>query len=585
MSLKFSDERAAQILVSLLKQHGIKYIVSSPGATNITFVATAMHDSWFEIYSSVDERSAAYMACGLASETGQPVVLSCTGATASRNYMPGLTEAYYRKLPVLAVTASQDYDRIGHLSAQLIDRSVLPNDVARRSFTVKAVRTIDDEWADEIAVNGAILELSRHGGGPVHLNFQTTYSPNYSVTEIRPARKIERVYHTSQKWPKLPVDGRIGIIITSHSPMSTDVVDEIDTFCENHNAVVFADHTSGYDGRYKVAMSLPYSQVRDSKASSKLGLLIHIGEVSGDYPTIGAIKADKVWRVSEDGELRDFFKKLTAVFEMSPGQFFSYYNNHSKANKTGMLFFKQCREEYDRALSLISELPFSNVWIAYESAHRFPPCSVVHLGILNTLRSWNYFSFPKGVRTDCNVGGFGIDGIMSTLIGASLSHKAKLYFAILGDLAFFYDMNAAGNRHIGPNVRIMIINNGRGTEFRNYDHPGAAFGDESDKYIAAAGHFGNKSEKLVRHFAEDLGFEYMVASEKRGFISKLDRFLTPEITDRPMVFEVFTDFKDESDAQYIIKHLVSDANGTVKDLAKSMLGSKGKKLLKDLLGK
>ena len=54
--MKFSNERAAQILISLLKQHNIKKIVASPGATNITFIASVMHDPWFEIYSSVDER-------------------------------------------------------------------------------------------------------------------------------------------------------------------------------------------------------------------------------------------------------------------------------------------------------------------------------------------------------------------------------------------------------------------------------------------------------------------------------------------------------------------------------------------------
>lgn len=63
------------------------------------------------MYSSVDERSAAYIACGMAAELGEPVVLTCTGATASRNYISGLTEAYYRKLPVLAVTSSQDISR------------------------------------------------------------------------------------------------------------------------------------------------------------------------------------------------------------------------------------------------------------------------------------------------------------------------------------------------------------------------------------------------------------------------------------------------------------------------------------------
>ena len=95
----YTVERNVQIVIALLKANGIKRVIASPGKTNMTFVGSIQQDPFFEIYSSVDERSAAYLACGMAAETGEPVVLSCTGATASRNYMPGLTEAYYRRDP------------------------------------------------------------------------------------------------------------------------------------------------------------------------------------------------------------------------------------------------------------------------------------------------------------------------------------------------------------------------------------------------------------------------------------------------------------------------------------------------------
>ena len=99
MNFNYSAERNVQIVLSLFKQYGIKRVIASPGAINIPVVASMQQDQFFEMFSCVDERSAAYMACGLAEETSEPVVLSCTGATSSRNYMPGLTEAYYRKLP------------------------------------------------------------------------------------------------------------------------------------------------------------------------------------------------------------------------------------------------------------------------------------------------------------------------------------------------------------------------------------------------------------------------------------------------------------------------------------------------------
>ena len=107
MAKYYTDERTAQVVLALLKEHGIRKVIASPGTTNMALVGSMQSDPYFEMYSSVDERSAAYMACGLAAESGEPVVISCTGATASRNYLPGLTEAYYRKLPVFAITSMQ----------------------------------------------------------------------------------------------------------------------------------------------------------------------------------------------------------------------------------------------------------------------------------------------------------------------------------------------------------------------------------------------------------------------------------------------------------------------------------------------
>lgn len=124
----YSAERNVQILVSLLKQHGIKKIIASPGTTNMPFVASVQYDKWFDVISCVDERSAAYMACGLAAESGEPVVITCTGATASRDYFPAITEAHYRKLPVLAITGAREVDTYGHLNPQTINRLSHPQD-------------------------------------------------------------------------------------------------------------------------------------------------------------------------------------------------------------------------------------------------------------------------------------------------------------------------------------------------------------------------------------------------------------------------------------------------------------------------
>ena len=271
---------------------------------------------------------------------------------------------------------------------------------------------------------------------------------------------------------------------------------------------------------------------------------------------------------------------------MPEKDFFLYYAQNGSYNEE---YLQSCQKEYDSMLQQIPELPFGNIWMARQLAPALPEKSVLHLGILNTLRSWNFFEIPASVLSYCYVAGFGIDGDMSTLIGASLAHPDKLYFGILGDLAFFYDMNVLGNHHVGHNVRIMLINNGRGTEFRNYDHPGSAFGEDADKYIAAAGHYGNKSPLLIKHYAEDLGFEYLMASDKEEFLSASRRFVISEMSDKPMLFEVFTDSADESRAIEMMHHVVIDTQSVlenkIKARVKNVLGESGVQKIKKILGK
>ena len=576
----YTNERSIQILISLLKQYKIKKCILSPGATNITFVASLQQDPWFECYSSVDERSAAYMACGLAAESGEPVVLSCTGATASRNYLPGLTEAYYRKLPIVAVTSTQDINRIGHHIAQVIDRRSMQNDVVLLSEYIPVTRNGDDEWSNTIKINRVLLELHHRGGGPVHLNVETTYSRDFSVKELPKAQKVDRVISTDL-FPEMP-KGRIAIFIGAHRPFTEAETHVLDAFCATYDAVVFVDHTSGYKGKYRVPVSILTSQEKDYCTLTNTDLLIHIGEVSGGYIRMSP---RVVWRVSPDGELRDTYRKLTCVFEMEEQTFFEHYADPAVSARHDFLDTCWSALKSTWAKIPLEALPFSNVWIASQTAQRIPAGSVLFLGILNTLRTWNYFDIPDTVYGYANTGGFGIDGYVSSMIGASLSHPDKLYFCVAGDLAFFYDMNVLGNRHVGRNVRILLVNNGKGTEFRNYMHPGAAFGEKADKFIAAAGHYGNKSHLLIRHYAEDLGYEYLSANNKEEYLQKLDRFLRPEMTDRPMLFEVFTDSKDESDAILQVNNLNKSYPGMLKNMLKNTLSEKGKAIVKDIINK
>ncbi|HCH7934577.1 MULTISPECIES: thiamine pyrophosphate-binding protein [Providencia] len=580
MKFYSTSEKNALIVISLLKAHGIRYVIASPGNTNTAFIGSIQKDPFFTIYSSVDERSAAYMACGLAAETGEPVVISCTGATASRNYAPGMTEAYYRKLPVLAITSTQPVSRIGHHVAQVIDRSVISNDIANLSVNLPVIKDEEDFWDCEIKVNQAILELTRRGGGPVHINLPTTYSLPFTEKESIHCRVINR-FTLNNELPDLNQNKRISVIIGSHNTWSEEDTIALESFCDRYNAAVFCDHTSGYKGKNRVPISLAAAQEIHSKSELKSDITLHIGEVTGDYPLLG-MAANEVWRISPDGEIRDTFRKLRYVFEMPETPFFQYYTEETSEPSTNE-FFEQCTNFLKTVQSKIPEVPFSNVWLASKLASKIPAGSAIHFGILNSLRTWNFYDLPDTVTSFSNVGGFGIDGGVSSLLGASLANPEKLYYGVIGDLAFFYDLNAIGNRHTAKNLRILLVNNGKGTEFRLYNHHASHFGMDGDEFVAAAGHYGNKSSTLIKNYAENLGFEYFSANNKEEFENVYQRFLELSITEKPMIFEVFTDSEDESKALQIMHRLEVSTETKAKQTLKKVLGPKGIDAMKKII--
>jgi 2-succinyl-5-enolpyruvyl-6-hydroxy-3-cyclohexene-1-carboxylate synthase len=550
MKPPYTDEKNVLIIISLLKAHKITQVVASPGSANSSLVVSMQNDSDFTLYSVVDERSAAYMACGIADETNRPVVIICTGATASRNYLPAITEAFYRKLPILAITATLDVSKAGHHVAQVIDRSRMPVDTYKISLNLPIIKDDDDIWDCEIKVNRAILELGRHGGGPVHLNMPTTMG-KFNVVEKLPIVRVIRRFSLHDTYPSIP-DVSIGVFIGAHSKFDDELTDVIGKFCDKTGATVFCDHTSNYKGPNRLLTSLLASQVNEPKEQYRPELLIHIGEVTGDY-SIFKIHAKEVWRVSEDGEIRDTFRRLTNVFEMREIDFFSHYVQQNLKHRH---CFTALYKKTAKLREQIPDLPISNLWVASKMAHRIPEGSTIHFAILNSLRSWNFFEMPASVTSASNVGGFGIDGNLSTLIGASLTSPDRLFYCVIGDLAFFYDMNSLGNRHVGNNLRVLLINNGKGAEFVTYRHRNAGLGKDADKFVAAGGHYGKQSDVLVRNYVEALGFEYYSAHTKEEFNAIHEAFLSPTISDRPILLEVFTNSDDEHEAQARISNIL-----------------------------
>ena len=414
-----SNKRTLQIIIELLKQNNINQIVISPGGTNAEFIRLVQDDDFFECYSVVDERSAMYFAIGLYLQTGKVIAASCTSAQATRNYVPGLTEAFYKRVPILALTMEKHQRFIGQEYMQAPHQDSLPDDCVKKTFSMPYISDVNDEYHAIRVVNEAILELCHEGNGPVQLCIPWL---DFEISGQSPdIRKISR--HTTVKDVQEQLPGKkIMIVVGEHRPFQEQEIKAIERFCDSYNCVVYTNHLSNYNGKYKFNGNFVFSTISLEIFANQYApdILISIGGQTGDYPFYLIFSKPQVektvhWRVSEDGKIIDTYDKLTDVFAVSEIAFFSSFleakSNHS--------YYEQFID-LDKKINRNIELPFSNAYIAQKMHSIIPDKSVVQFAILNSLRIWNLFPLHSSIECYSNVGAFGIDGGLSTLIGQSM---------------------------------------------------------------------------------------------------------------------------------------------------------------------
>ena len=567
--MNFENVKNIEMVAELLKQHNIKNLIISPGGTNIPLVKLVQSDNFFTCYSIVDERSAVYFGIGVYLQTGEPVALICTSAQATRNYIPGLTEAFYKKVPILAITMEK-HPRFKYQEyMQAPDQTSLPADSVKKSFELPFVKDINDVYYSKRLINEAILELFHNGKGPVQLCIPWL---DFKISEIEPLNKVIKRVSTVDI-NKFDVTGkRILIVIGEHRPFSINERKAIEYFCQNTDTVIYTNHLSNFSNNYSVNANLLLSVIDDKEFDKiKPDILITIGGQTGDYPLY--LRFSKTiynnmehWRISEYGNISDTYDKLTYVFQGKEEDFFMNVCENHVVHHYIEVWKNQLKN-----LTRNVNVPFSNVSIAQFLHTKLPSESIIQFSILNSLRVWNLFDLNPDIECYSNVGAFGIDGGMSTLIGQSVITK-KLSFMVIGDLAFFYDMNSLGIRHIKNNLRILLINNNGGVEFKlNGEDKNIV-----DNYIAAANHYGNS-----KGWAESCNFKYLSASNMNEFESVYNEFLSA--SDKPIILEAFILDKNESEAYHslINKNKKIDAKQILKNSVKKIIGENNYKRIKN----
>lgn len=544
----YTDKKNILQLVALLKAHRIQKIVLCPGSRNIPIVQTLVNIPEFTCYPVTDERSAGFFALGLALNGGSPAAICCTSGTALLNIHPAVAEAFYQQVPLVVISADRPAAWIGQMDGQTLPQPGVFGSLVKKSVNLPEVQSEEDEWYCNRLINEALMELDHHGKGPVHINVPIS-EPFFKlpVTELPEARVITRyqglnVYNKDYQplidrlnryQRRMVVVGQMNLIYLFDKKYTKMLYKHFAWFTENISNQTIPG--------MPIRNIEPLLCSMDFEAQQKMRpelLITYGGHIISKRLKKFLRRHPPVehWHVAADGQVADLFGSLTTVIEMDPFEFLEKIAPMMD-NRT---------PEYPRTWENLSKnipqavFPYSEMSAIGKIIHHLPSSCSLHLANSSTVRYAQLFPLPKDVEVLSNRGTNGIEGSLSTALGYATASD-KLNFIFIGDLSFFYDMNALWNANYGSNVRILLLNNAGGEIFHAL--PGLEMQDNSRRFITAI------HRTSARAWAEDRGFRYLSAHNEDELNQADEIFTQPSITPQPLLLEVFTE-KDQD-----IEHL------------------------------
>ena len=537
--MAFTDKKNILQLVALLEAHQVTKIVLCPGSRNAPIVHTLATHPSFTCYSVTDERSAGFFAIGLALSGGQPAAVCCTSGTALLNLHPAVAEAFYQNVPLVVVSADRPAAWIGQMDGQTVPQPGVFGPLVKKSVNLPEIYTDEDEWYCNRLVNEALLETHHHGKGPVHINipvseplFQFTTDALLQVRVITRYqglnvydRNYDELIERLNKYTKrMVVVGQMNLIYQFEKKYVKMLYKHFAWLTEHlGNQTVPGIAMKNFD-----AIIYAMNEEEQEKMSPEL-LITYGGHIVSKRlkKYLRQHPPKEHWHVSPDGEVVDLYGSLTTVIEMDPFEFLEKiaFLLENKTPSYPLLWESTCKQ------LLPPVLPYSEMSAIGALIRSLPEQSALHLANSSTIRYAQLFTLPPTVEVCCNRGTSGIEGSLSTAIGYA-SASDKLNFVIIGDLSFFYDMNALWNGYIRPNIRILLLNNGGGEIFHTL--PGLEMSGTSHKFVTAV------HKTSARGWAEERGFRYLQADNEEQLNEAMALFAQPESTEQPLLLEVFT---------------------------------------------
>ena len=538
-----TDKLQCQILVETMHFHGVNHAVVSPGSRNAPLII-ALSRSRIKTHIVVDERSAAYVALGMAQQLKAPVALVCTSGTALLNYAPAVAEAYYQKIPLIVVSADRPQEWIDQDDSQTIRQFKALDQFVKRSYDIPARCDGDTAvWYAERIAHDAMMEATSLRRAPVHINVQLAEPLNGLTTE---PYKLRRIHHFPSydgicsddiiKLKEQLLHKRV-MIIAGFMEMNEPLRQALNAIAANDYAVVLTETISNMADDFTInAIDRTLLAIDENDKRYYPDVVITIG---------GAIVSRKIkaflrkvkpdhWYVGLNDVTVDCFQSLTRRIEANPDTFIPTLFQDSLTVKSFCTIWQDAHTAgLRRHHKYLEKIGWSDMK-AYETIFDFyqqnPDNLIMHLSNGTTIRYAQLFGDRVIAPNFCNRGVSGIDGCTSTAIGAAMVNGPAVL--ITGDMSFLYDISALSAITPKLQLKIVVVDNGGGGIFRFIDSTSSL--PELEKYFVV------KRNLDVEKVAASFGIKTYRADNADSLFEELSTMM---VEDGPAVLVVKTDGK------------------------------------------
>ncbi|MBI2259482.1 MAG: 2-succinyl-5-enolpyruvyl-6-hydroxy-3-cyclohexene-1-carboxylic-acid synthase [Flavobacteriia bacterium] len=482
--ITISDKLNVQYLVHFCLINQIKHVILSPGSRNAPLIITFSQNSNFICETIPDERSAAFIALGIAQQTQKPVALVCTSGSALLNYYPAIAESFYREIPLLVLSADRPKAWVNQGDGQtIVQENVFKNHC---HYFVQ----LDDQPLNEEKIWEMNRELSIAfhycitKKGPVHINLGLN-EPLYEINNINNLPKITSFNYIEQAntlnemqketISKMWNQAEKKIILIGQMSFSNEVNELLKEISKDKSVLILSECSSNIYGNFSISnIDCLLNSLNDKELCPDILLTLGGAVVSKKIKSyFRKYPPQLLWRINQLFPFMDTYQKLTHIFNCEPSTFLSFLpinlNNKRTFSSNFHSLFEKIKEK--QSAFFVKEKEFSDITVYNWIFQNLSRNVHLHLSNSSVIRYAQLFEHKQFLSIWSNRGTSGIDGSSSTAIGSAYASANEKHVFITGDLSFFYDSNAFWNQLEVPNLKIIVINNGGGSIFKIIDGP------------------------------------------------------------------------------------------------------------------